>query len=141
MVSAIDTINRHYQAIIEKNIEGICSKYYPSEDTYVILEGPRLATKGFEKIKKGWKDFCDSNLKLESIDWIEGPFAEEKETMAWVAGIIQLNVSVKEKKFQNTFRMTFVLVTEDGNWKIKHEHASLVHPDPYGMGDWLKDKV
>jgi ketosteroid isomerase-like protein len=137
-MTVLETINTHYQVIIDKDVEGICSKYFPSEETYVILEGPRLTTIGFEKIKKGWTDFCASNLKLISINWMEGPFVEEAATMAWVAGIISLKVAVNDTEFENIFRSTFVLVKQEDNWKIKHEHVSLVHADPYGIGDWLK---
>ena len=137
-MTALQTINTHYQVIIDKDVEGICSKYYPSEETYVILEGPRLTTIGYEKIKKGWTDFCASNLKLISINWIEGPFVEESSDMAWVAGIIALKVTVNDTAFENIFRSTFVLIKQDVDWKIKHEHVSLVHNDPYGIGDWLK---
>jgi ketosteroid isomerase-like protein len=137
-MTALETINSHYQVIIDKDVEGICSKYFPSEETYVILEGPRLTTIGFEKIKKGWTDFCASNLKLISINWMEGPFVEEAATMAWVAGIISLKVAVNDTKFENIFRSTFVLIKQENDWKIKHEHVSLEHADPYGIGDWLK---
>ena len=137
-MTALQTINTHYQVIIDKDVEGICSKYYPSEETYVILEGPRLTTIGYEKIKKGWTDFCASNLKLISINWIEGPFVEESSDMAWVACIIALKVAVNDTAFENIFRSTFVLIKQDVDWKIKHEHVSLVHNDPYGIGDWLK---
>jgi ketosteroid isomerase-like protein len=139
-MTALETINSHYQVIIDKDVEGICSKYFPSEETYVILEGPRLTTIGFEKIKKGWTDFCASNLKLISINWMEGPFVEEASTMAWVAGIISLKVAVNDTEFENIFRSTFVLIKQGDDWKIKHEHVSLVHVDPYGIGDWLKSK-
>jgi ketosteroid isomerase-like protein len=137
-MNAVHTINAHYKAIINKDIEGICSKYFLSEETYVILEGPRLTTIGYEKIKKGWTDFCNSALQLLSIEWIEGPFAEEQQSMAWVAGIIKLKIQVNDKVFENTFRSTFVLVKHEGLFKIKHEHVSIAHPDPYGIGDWLK---
>jgi SnoaL-like domain len=147
-MTALQVINEHYQVIINKNIDGICSKYVPSEETYVILEGPRLTTIGFEKIKKGWTDFCNSSLQLLSIEWIEGPFTEESELMAWVAGIIKLKVKIKktdgedtnqtDKEFENTFRSSFVLIKHNGVFKIKHEHVSVVHKDPYGIGDWLK---
>ena len=146
MNTALQVINDHYHVIINKDIDGICPKYVPSEDTYVILEGPRLTTIGFEKIKRGWTDFCNSSLKLLSIEWIEGPFAEEYETMACVAGIIKLKVKINKAdseyprhvEFENTFRTSFVLIKHEGVFKIKHEHVSLVHPDPYGIGDWLK---
>ena len=138
MITPIELINAHYQVIIDKELDGICSKYIPSENTYVVLEGPRLTTIGFEKIKKGWTDFCSSSLQLLSIEWIEGPFEEEVDNMAWVAGIIKLKIKVKEISFENIFRSSFVLLKHNGTWKIKHEHVSVVHPDPYGIGDWLK---
>jgi ketosteroid isomerase-like protein len=138
MQIAIDTINQHYTAIIQKDLASICDKYMPSEETYVVLEGPRLTTIGFEKIKKGWTDFCASSLQLLDIAWVEGPFAEETAAMAWVAGIIRLKVKVAENEFENIFRASFVLLPHEGQWKIKHEHVSVAHPDPYGIGDWLK---
>ncbi len=138
MNAAIQTVNEHYKVIINKDIDGICAKYFPSEQTYVVLEGPRLTTIGYEKIKKGWTDFCASSLQLLHIEWIEGPFAEEADTMAWVAGIIRLKVKVVDKEFENVFRSSFVLCKHEGVFKIRHEHVSVVHPDPYGIGDWLK---
>jgi ketosteroid isomerase-like protein len=140
MHSPLQTINDHYQVIINKDVDGICSKYYPSEDTYVILEGPRLTTTGFEKIKKGWTDFCASSINLESIEWIQGPFVEEQTTMAWVAGIIKLKIAIENNSFENIFRATFVLVKHNDEFVIKHEHVSVVHADPYGIGDWSAKK-
>jgi len=137
--SVLDVIAGHYQAIVDKNLPAILEKYVPSEDTYVILEGPRLTTVGFEKIKKGWMDFCHSAICLLGIEWLEGPFYQQTPAMAWVAGIIRLRVSVEERAFENTFRATFVLVPDaDGYWRIRHEHVSGALPDPYGIGDWLK---
>lgn len=145
-MTALQTVNDHYQVIINKNIEAICSKYVQTEDTYVVLEGPRLTTKGYEKIKNGWTDFCNTNmLQLKSINWIEGPYTQETATMAWVSGIIVLKVAVTKANqdrhfFENTFRASFVLIREDENadFKIIHEHVSIAHTDPYGIGDWLK---
>lgn len=138
MKSPLQIINKHYQAIINKNIDVIHNKYFPAEETYVVLEGPRLSTTGFKKIKQGWVDFCASPLKLISIDWVEGPFSDETPEMAWVGGVIKMKLSINEKELENTFRTSFVLVRYEGEWKIKHEHVSVVHPDPYGIGDWLK---
>jgi ketosteroid isomerase-like protein len=142
-MSAVEVINAHYEAIVNKQLEAILNKYVESESTYVVLEGPRLTTIGFTKIATGWKAFCESGLALESINWVEGPFVEEHSTMAWVAGIIVLKVAVTKNNensfFENTFRATFVLLKTENVWKIKHEHVSVVHPDPYGIGDWLKN--
>ncbi len=104
------TINAFFQAIIDKNAAKIGNFYVQDAHTYVVLEGPRLTTLGFEKIQKGWFDFCDSRLTLDSIDWLEGPFSEAETTMAWVGGVIKLTVSIaNEKSFEQTFRASFVL--------------------------------
>ena len=138
-MSPIETINHFYQAIIEKKVEDIRLSYVPSEETYVILEGPRYTTLGYEKIAKGWGDFCESALTLNKIEWVEGPFEETSSDMAWVGGMIILTVEVKEKEFAVQFRSTFVLrKDEEDNWQIKHEHVSAPLANPYGIGDWLK---
>jgi ketosteroid isomerase-like protein len=109
-MTPIATINAFFQAIIDKNAAKIGSYYIQDAHTYVVLEGPRLTTLGFEKIQKGWFDFCDSRLTLDSIDWLEGPFSEAETTMAWVGGVIKLTVSIgNEKSFEQTFRASFVL--------------------------------
>jgi ketosteroid isomerase-like protein len=138
-MSPTETINHFYQSIIDKRVEDIRLSYVSSEDTYVILEGPRYSTLGFEKIAKGWGDFCNSPLTLNKIEWVEGPFEEVSSDVAWVAGMIVLTVEVKGKEFEVQFRSTFVLrKNEETYWQIKHEHVSAPMEDPYGIGDWLK---
>jgi ketosteroid isomerase-like protein len=141
-MTSIETINHFYQAIIDKNTSKICSFYVQNEQTYVVLEGPRLTTLGFSKIEKGWIDFCASGLTLDKIEWLEGPFCEESTDMAWVGGVIRLTISITGKSFEQTFRASFVLrksiENTEGGWLIRHEHVSGALADPYGIGDWLK---
>ena len=138
MKSPVKVIDEFYEFIINKDSEAISNTYYPSEDLYVILEGPRLSNRGHANISKGWKDFCESGLSLLSIDYEEGPFVEETAEMAWIGSVIKLTIEVKNKTFTQVFRSTFVLCKLDGEWKIKHEHVSAALEDPYGIGDWLK---
>ena len=147
-MTAIETINQFFQSIIDKNAAKIGTFYVQDEQTYVVLEGPRLTTLGFSKIQKGWFDFCDSKLTLDKIEWLEGPFSEEEKTMAWVGGVIKLTVSIGDKPFEQTFRASFVLRRDvamqrlyNGEWLIRHEHVSGALQDPYGIGDWLKTKT
>ena len=127
-----------YESIIKKDVSAICNAYVQDEETYVILEGPRLATKGFSKIQKGWIDFCASGLALSAIEWIEGPFEEMGTDFAWIGGVIILKISVNGKSFEQTFRASFVLKKIENQWLIRHEHVSGALSDPYGIGDWLK---
>ncbi|MFB2978782.1 YybH family protein [Microseira sp. BLCC-F43] len=139
MTTAIEQINSFYRAIMHKELERICQSYVPREDTYVFVEGPRYSTIGYTHISKGWRDFCNSGLTLEKIEWVEGPFTEAAGDFAWVAGIILLTVGVNGQLLQQTFRATYVLEkNQAGSWQIRHEHVSAPLNDPYGIGDWLK---
>ncbi|MEN0046231.1 MAG: nuclear transport factor 2 family protein [Bacteroidota bacterium] len=137
-MNPVETMNSFYQFIMDKNAKAISDSYVDSEELYVILEGPRLSNRGHKNISKGWADFCESGLTLESIKWIEGPFCEEHSTMAWVAGVVVLEIEVNGRRFSQTFRASFVLTAKENEWKIKHEHVSAALEDPYGIGDWLK---
>lgn len=138
MGDPIEKMNEFYQFIMDKDAKSISNSYVPSSDLYVILEGPRLSNRGHKNISKGWADFCESGLTLESIKWIEGPFCEESPDMAWIAGVVILEIEVNGKRFSQTFRASFVLTAQRNEWKIKHEHVSAALEDPYGIGDWLK---
>jgi ketosteroid isomerase-like protein len=137
-----EIVNRFFQAIIDKDVAEIQASYVPSEDTYVILEGPRYTTLGYEKIASGWSDFCQSPLSLQKIEWVEGPFEETEGSMAWIGGMIILTVDVRGQAFAVQFRASFVLRqnSDTGRWQIRHEHVSGPLADPYGIGDWLKTK-
>ncbi|MEM6800074.1 MAG: hypothetical protein AAF696_01655, partial [Bacteroidota bacterium] len=85
------TITEFHAAVAAKDIDAINQAYVESEKLYVILEGPRLSNRGHKNISKGWKDFCESGLTLESIKWTEGPYEDIEGKMAWVGGIIELS--------------------------------------------------
>ena len=134
-----EAVNQSFQNIIDGDADAICRGYVAAPDLYVILEGPRLSNRGHENIFKGWRDFVNSGISLLSVNWTEGPYEDRTDRMAWVGGIIELKILVAERTLSQTFRATFVLTSDaDGRWKIKHEHVSAAHPDPYGIGDWLK---
>ena len=131
-------IERFWDAVIQKDQAGIQSAYFPGEDTYVILEGPRYSTMGCSKIFKGWVDFCTSAISMVGYEWVEGPFEEIDGQTGWIGGITDLSIRVGEKNFTTRFRISFVMKQTDGDWKIRHEHVSAPMEDPYGIGDWLK---
>lgn len=131
-------IRTFWDAISARDIDKINDGYCQNEGTYVVLEGPRLATKGFSMISKGWGDFVNSPISLDKIIWTEGPYEEIVGDMGWISGVTDLYISVNGKQIMNTFRSSFVMKKENGDWKIRHEHVSAPHPDPYGVGDWLK---
>ncbi len=138
MAELHDRITKFFNAIIAEDIEEIKNGYVQDERTYVVLEGPRYSTKGYAMIAKGWGDFTTSPIAMTKIVWTEGPFEEIVGDMGWISGITELYLNVNGKEVFNTFRSSFVFKREDNDWKIRHEHVSAPHPDPYGVGDWLK---
>ena len=129
---------RHFDSIIEKNVEAILNSYGDSEDLSVFVEGPRWATHGFENVAKGWRDFCDSAISLKRCEWVENLFSKTVGEMGIVAGIVELTVEIKGETKTIRFRGTFVFEQQGAEWKIIHEHFSQPAEDPYGIGDWLK---
>lgn len=135
-----ERIKKFWDAVKLKDIKGIESAYVPSESTYVILEGPRFSTMGTTAIFKGWQDFLNSEINMSGYEWIEGPFEEIEDNTGWIGGITDLSLQVGDKVFSNRFRISFVMKKYEGDWKIRHEHVSAPMADPYGVGDWLKEK-
>ena len=114
-MSPVETTDHFYRAIINKRVVNVCSSYMPSKESYVILEGPRCTTLGFEKISKGWWDFWNSPLTLNKIEWVEGPFGEVSSDKARVGGMVVLNVELKGKEFTVQFLSTFSLLKNQEN--------------------------
>jgi len=133
-----ERIEKFWDAVMVKDINGIEAAYVPSESTYVILEGPRFSTMGTTAIFKGWQDFLNSEINMCGYEWVEGPFEEIDGNTGWIGGITDLSLKVGDKIFSNRFRISFVMKDHDNDWKIRHEHVSAPMEDPYGVGDWLK---
>ena len=99
-----DRLTQYFNAIINEDIEEIKNGYCQDEKTYVVLEGPRLATKGFSMIAKGWNDFTTSPIGMTKIIWTDGPFEEIVGDMGWISGITELHLKVGDRDIHNTFR-------------------------------------
>lgn len=135
-------LDKFFQAIIDKREEDIRLSYWPGDETYVILEGPRLATLGFAKISEGWIDFCRSKIFLDRVEWLEGPMEFPFEGSVTLAGVIRLVGGIDGgEPFDKTFRATFLLRDSVWGWKILHEHVSGALTDPYGIGDWKRQNA
>lgn len=134
-----ETIAHFFGAVVQKNHAAITAAYVQDEHTYVVLEGPRLSSRGIDNIRRGWQAFCDSDIYLQAIEWHDGPYPEVSDQMAAISGVVQLQVKLGQRQFERIFRITFVLIRQHGGWAIRHEHVSGALPDPYDIGDWLKD--
>jgi len=126
-----------WESVRQKDMEGIKAAYIDHPSTYVILEGPRYSTISFDKIIKGWTDFCGTSIQLGIINWVEGPQEEIVGDIGWIGGIIDMTIDINGKELTTRFRCSFVYRHVDDDWKIRHEHVSAPLEDPYGIGDWL----
>ena len=135
----IKTTENHFEAIKEKRLAEILNSYANSEDLLVFVEGPRWETLGYENVAKGWRDFIGSEISMKKCEWLSNVRSRIVGEMGFVAGIVELEVQIKDKLTAIKFRGTFVLEKDSNeNWKIIHEHFSQPAEDPYGIGDWLK---
>lgn len=126
-----------WEAVRQKDMDGVKSAYIDDPSTYVILEGPRYTTLGFDNIIKGWTDFCGTAIQLGDIDWVEGPQEEIEGDIGWIGGMIDMTIDISGKEITTRFRCSFVYRKIASDWKIRHEHVSAPLEDPYGIGDWL----
>ena len=139
MTDLIELSKKHFAAVAEKKIDQILGFYADSQDLLVFVEGPRWATISFEKVAKGWRDFCDSAISVKSCEWIENLESKVFTDSGFVAGIVEMKVEINGELKTIRFRGTFNFQKEaDGNWRVIHEHFSQPAENPYGIGDWLK---
>ncbi|HLI91630.1 MAG TPA: nuclear transport factor 2 family protein [Ktedonobacteraceae bacterium] len=139
MADVTSAIQGLFSAIVEKRVTDILAYYADSPATYVFVEGPRWSTLGIKNISEGWRAFVNAPLAVQSCTWVEGPFSQVADDMAWLAGIVELTVQVRDRVQTLRLRGTFVLRrAREDSWSIVHEHFSLPASDPYGIGDWLE---
>lgn len=126
------------RSIVEERVADVIAGYDPGDRSYVFLEGPRWSTLTGAAIGSGWTAYLNSPIRISGYDWVEGPFAQIESKMGWIAGILDLHVTVGGVAKTLRLRGTYVITEHaPGDWGIVHEHFSAPDPDPYGMGDWL----
>ena len=138
MGAILETTQHHFQKIVEKDLEGILATYAQSEDTLVFVEGPREVTIGYEAIARGWAGFTQAPMTLDSCHWAEIYQETIVGDCGWLVGIADLRVTINGIAKALRLRGSFILrLHAKHGWQICHEHFSLPHADPYGIGDWL----
>jgi ketosteroid isomerase-like protein len=139
MTDLIELTKKHFAAVQEKRIDDIINFYADSPNLLVFVEGPRWATLSFERVSKGWRDFCDSAIFVKSCEWVENLESKVFTDSGFVAGVVEMKVEINGAIKVIRFRGTFNFQKEsDGNWRVIHEHFSQPAENPYGIGDWLK---
>ncbi len=138
MAAILDTTLYHFAAIRDKQYEAIIDTYMPGEDAFVFVEGPRWVTRGWSAICEGWRGFIAAPMTLNEVVWEEVFQEQIIGQVGWLSGIASLQVTLSGKSVHVRLRGSFVMtLCDDGRWRICHEHFSIPHADPYGIGDWL----
>ena len=80
-------------------------------------------------------------MAMMDFVWVEGPHVGVGADLVWHAGIVDIDMQIRDANTRVRFRATHVLRRgADGAWRIEHEHFSQPAADPYGIGDWLPAK-
>ena len=139
MSELIEISKKHFAAVQDKRIEDIIDFYVDSPELLVFVEGPRWVTVSFERVAKGWRDFVDTSISVQSCEWVENLESKVIGEMGFVGGIVEMKANINGEIKSIRFRGTFIFQLEsDGKWRVIHEHFSQPAADPYGIGDWLK---
>ncbi len=139
MSELIEVSKKHFVAVQDKRIEDIIDFYVDSPELLVFVEGPRWVTVSFERVAKGWRDFVDTSISVQSCEWVESLESKVIGEMGFVGGIVEMKANINGDIKTIRFRGTFIFQLEsDGKWRVIHEHFSQPAADPYGIGDWLK---
>jgi len=139
MDDVINAAQALFDDITALNIDAVIDRYAHDDDLYVHLEGPRWTNRGFENVARGWRAFFESPLRMQRIEWIEGPIAQQSGALGYITGVVHIHYRVHEREGTLKLRGTFVMRHDaDGRWRVLHEHFSQPLDDPYGFGDWLK---
>lgn len=129
---------RHFHAVVARDLDAVVGRYAPGDRPYVFVEGPRWSTRGHERVAVGWRAFADAPLTVDRVEWVEGPVEQVEGPLGWIAGIVELVVRAAGVERRVRFRGSFVMHRDAaGAWRIVHEHFSQPTADPYGIGDWL----
>jgi uncharacterized protein (TIGR02246 family) len=135
-------MERFFQGVIDKNIEVIADTYADDAQLFVFLEGPRTKTIGWENVRTGWEHYLSSKISPQHIAWGDDLQIRDYGNVGWVAVSNKVTVVIGgEPPTTLELRSTWFLEKRDGQWRIVHEHVSLPHPDPYGIGDWLREQL
>lgn len=134
------TIERMLDAVRDRDVPAILDSIHLAGTPKLSFpEGPRWSVSEADTVQRGWNDYMDNPVVLTGWDWIQGPVVNASDDMALVAGIIDYRFTVDGRPNPLKMRMSWVVRQIDGVWKCVHEHGSQPLPDPYGLGDWLKE--
>lgn len=132
-------LERFFQGLVDKDIQRIDDSYLHAERLFVFLEGPRSKTIGWTDVRSGWEKYLASRISVVELRLGDDAQIHDGGDTGWVAASLRAVIAIDGAPPKTLdFRGTWLLEKNDGRWRIVHEHVSLPHPDPYGVGDWAK---
>lgn len=134
-------IEQMLDAVRDRDVPAIlaCIDTDAGRESLSFPEGPRWVVREPGTVRRGWRDYAESPIRLVAWRWVEGPVVTAEGSLALVAGVVGYHFEVDGRPHPLTMRMSWLAREVDRVWKIVHEHGSQPLPDPYGVGDWLRE--
>ena len=134
----LDTACLMLDSLRDRNLDGVLDCFDEGPDAYIFVEGPRWTNRDGKRIHKGWRDYFEAPIELLSWRWTDGPDVFESGDLGLVCGVVEYQFEGAGEPRTLLMRMTWgVRRSQDGVYRIMHEHGSQPLKDPYGVGDWL----
>lgn len=117
--AATDALNAYYQAVTDANLDGAMSLWINEEFvSYICADGAHLH--GLDEIRDGLaKQFSAARVLIEPID-----ICVYDKLSTVVYAIAEAHHLADQTKTAAMVFTTYVLVHEQGTWRIAHIHAS-----------------
>ncbi len=115
----LDALTRAYET---RDAEGFLAAFATTEAVMVYGTGLDEKREGIGAIRKQIeRDWAQSEAAAMRLGWTR---ITVRGDVAWVAADLDLTFTVAGERGGAPGRATFVLVREDGTWKIEHFHCS-----------------
>ncbi len=120
----IELLDKHDQAVNEKDMDALLALYAPEDTTVLMGTGPGEKWVGKEEIRDAYKHFFqdfDKGSHTRDCFWKTGA---SKGDVAWLSAICRMSDSIKGKKREYGLNVSAVLERQNGAWLIRSMHFS-----------------
>ena len=130
-------VERLLRAIEAFDVPAIQERYLHDDRLFVILEGPRSTSQGFdlERNRKGWTALLQQ-VTFHRFEFGDDLRAGRHGNLGWVAGTLSNTYGPygsPQPTRRHESRGTWILEQHAGDWKIVAEHVSFPVADPYPL--------
>lgn len=117
-------IEKHDEAMNQKNLDAVMALYAPGDRTVMIGTGPGERWVGKEEIRSAYVEFFkdyDKGSLTRKCDWRSG---EAQKDVAWGAAMCTMTDALKDRKRVYDLNVSAVAANQGGQWLFKALHFS-----------------